>query len=280
MGMAKGRSVGLALGAGGARGLAHIPVLEAFDELGISPCRIAGSSIGAVIGAAYASGLSGRDIRGHTLDALGDPARVVAKLMELRPRRFRDVSARGVLSLAQFDAERVLDLFLPKQVAHSFADLSIPLSVVTTDFYGCCELEFTSGPLRKAVAASIALPALFKPVTLHGRILVDGGMVNPLPVDKLSGADIIVAVDVVGGPEPRGGRQYPSPRDSLFGATQILMQSIIAEKLRHERADILLRPDINLFRVLDFLKARAILKAADPVREKIKRRLDRLLSAG
>ena len=279
MAIVEGRRIGLALGGGGARGLAHIPVLEALDELGVKPCRIAGTSIGAVIGAAYASGLSGLEIRAHTLDALGEPTRVLAKLMELRPRLFKGMFARGALGAIQFDAERVVGLFVPEKVAQDFAALSIPLSVIATDFYGWRECEIVSGPLRTAVAASISLPTIFKPVLFEGRILVDGSLVNPLPADKLTEADIVVAVDVVGGPEPGAGRDIPSPMDAIFGATQILLQSIIAEKLRSDRPDVLLRPNINEFRVLDFLKARKIFKAADPIKDELKRKLEPLLTS-
>jgi NTE family protein len=278
MGTVEERRIGLALGGGGARGLAHIPVIEALDELGVRACHVAGTSIGAMVGAAYASGLSGAEIRAHTLKVLGEPAQVLAKLMELRPRGLKQWFARGALSSVQFDARRVIGPFMPEGLADDFAGLAVPLSIIATDFYGWSECEITSGPLRTAIAASIALPAIFKPVVFEGRVLVDGGLVNPLPADKLAGCDIVVAVDVVGAPEPRDGRAIPSPIDAVFGATQILMQSIIAAKLRHDTPDILLRPPINAFRVLDFLKARAILKAADPIKEQLKRELEPLLN--
>jgi len=271
--------VGLALGGGGARGLAHIPVLEALDELGVRPERIAGTSIGAIFGAAYASGMTGAEIRAHTLDVLGQPARVLRKLMELLPRGFREMFTRSALMPAQFDAGRVIDLFLPAGVKQDFCELEIPLSIVATDFYGWHEAELTTGPLRQAIAASIALPVIFRPVTMGGRVLIDGGIVNPLPVDKLAGSKLVIAVDVVGGPEKRAKRETPSATEAIFGASQILMQAIITEKLRHDKADILLRPAINQFRVLDFLKARAILEAAGPVKEELKIRLDQVLSA-
>lgn len=270
-------SIGLALGAGGARGIAHISVLEALDELGLKPQRISGTSIGAIIGAGYASGLSGHEVRSFTLEVLGDGGRVLAKLMQLRPRRFREWFARGVLNAVQLDAERIVELFVPETLAQDFGDLSTPLSIIVTDFYGWSECEMTEGPLRPAIAASIAFPPLFQPVIYEGRVMVDGGMVNPLPVDRLSGCDIVIAVDVVSGPAPRGGRDIPTPMNAIFGAAQILMQSIISEKLRFDQPDILLRPDVNEFRVLDFLKADAILKAADPTKEKLKRCLAHIL---
>lgn len=271
--------LGLALGGGGARGLAHIPALEALDELGIRPARIAGTSIGAIFGAAYAAGMSGAEIREHTVEVLGDAAGVVRKLMELRPRRFREVFRRGALMPTQFDASRIIDLFLPKQIDVDFSTLTVPLSIIATDFYSWRECELTQGPLRPAIAASIALPAVFRPVQINGRVMVDGGVVNPLPVDKLGGCSFIVAIDVVGGPAPRDGREFPTAAEAIFGASQILMQSIITEKLRHDKTNILLRPEINQFRVLDFLKVRAVLKAAEPIKDELKFRLESELNA-
>jgi NTE family protein len=270
--------LGLALGGGGARGLAHIPALEALDELGVRPARIAGTSIGAIFGAAYASGMSGAEIRAYTLDALSDPGRVVRKLMELRPRRFREVFRRGALTPTQFDAFRIVDLFLPGKVGADFSSLSIPLSVIATDFYSWRECELTEGPLRPAIAASIALPAIFRPVQINGRVMIDGGAVNPLPADRLADCAFIVAVDVVGGPAPRGGQEYPTALEAIFGTSQILMRSIVAAKLRHERVDILLRPEISQYRVLDFLKVRSVLKAADPIKDELKFCLESVLN--
>lgn len=269
--------IGLALGGGGARGLAHIPALEALDELGLKPACIAGTSIGAIIGAAYASGLSGADIRAHALAALADQGKVFARLMQLRPKTLRELFDRQSWGGLRLDPERILALFLPGAVARDFAELATPLTIVATDYYGWHEQDIVDGDLHKAIAASIALPMLFRPVRLNGRVMMDGGLVNPLPADKVTDADLVIAIDVVGGPEPRGGRDMPGAADAIFGATQILMQTIISERLRHDRPDILIRPDINRFRILDFLKVRAILKAAEPVKDELKRRIGRIV---
>lgn len=270
--------IGLALGGGGARGLAHVPVLEAFDDLGITPHAIAGTSIGALIGAAYAGGMSGDDIRDYTEKTLSDRNAVLARLWQLRPKRFADIFGGG--GVMQFDAQRVLEVFVGDAIPQTFEELRIPLAVLATDFYGCREVDLRSGPLHSAVAASIAIPALFKPVTIQDRIMIDGGVVNPLPFDALPQAcDIVVAVDVVGSPAPRGKTPHPSASDSLFGATQILMQSVVAEKLKSRHPDILVRPDIEAFRVLDFLKARKIMDVAQPIRETVKRQIEKSIRA-
>ena len=154
--------IGLALGGGGARGMAHIPVLQAFDDLGIKPAALAGTSIGALLGAGYASGMSGQDLYDYTLELFANRADVIGHIWKVRPKNFAEIF--GDRGLVRFDAERVVDLFIPDMVAETFGELLIPLSVVAGDFYGWTEADITAGPLRKAVAASIALPVIFKPV--------------------------------------------------------------------------------------------------------------------
>lgn len=269
--------IGLALGGGGARGLAHIPILEAFDELGLLPDAIAGTSIGSILGAGYAGGLSGSDIRGIAVETFRKRTEALGKMWKLRPRRFADLFAGG--GLAQFDATRVLEVFAGPAIPRDFESLRIPLSVVATDFYDCSQIIIRSGDLHRAVAASIAIPVLFKPVAFEDRVLIDGGVVNPLPFDALpEGLDVVVAVDVIGSPMKRDGRSIPSASDSIFGATQILMQTITSEKLKTRRPDILIKPAINHFRVLNFLKAQEILSVSEPVKDELKRALDGALS--
>jgi NTE family protein len=151
--------------------------------------------------------------------------------------------------------------------------------VVVTDFYGWSEMVLEEGDLLPALAATAALPAVFRPVRVNGRVMVDGGVTNPLPFDQLDeDVDLVIAVDVIGGPIDRHGRT-PGPTETVFGSTQLFMQSIMAQKLRHPRApDILIRPPAN-GRVLDFLKASRIIEAAEPVREQVKRRVDEAIGA-
>lgn len=273
--------IGLALGGGGARGIAHIPVLEALDELGIKPAIIAGTSIGAIMGAHYAAGMSGRDIRHHTLDVMKNAGSVVNRLWSLRDRGLRQLLSGGGLLGLHINPEHVLELFMPDVLPASFGELSTPLTLVATDFYAMDEVVLDDGPLKPAIAASIAIPALFEPVLLRERVLVDGGLVNPLPYDLVRPAcDLIVAVDVVGGPEPGQSTHKPKAMQAIIGSTQILMKSILDAKLNHGRQpDLLVEPDINQFRVLDFLKSADILAANAHLKDRIKRRLAALLDA-
>ncbi|WP_275789213.1 patatin-like phospholipase family protein [Pararhizobium gei] len=271
-------TVAIAFGGGGARGLAHIHVIEALDELGIRPVAIAGSSIGAIMGAAMASGLSGADIREHTLSTVGRRKEIFNRLWRLRPASFRQAVASG-FRVGQFNLERILPAFLPEAIATDFSALQIPLKVLVTDYYGQAEHVCESGDLHAALAASAAIPAMFMPVRIDGRVMIDGGIYNPLPFDHLAGlADIVVAVDVVGGPDG-DGETMPSRIDSLFGASQLMMQSIIAMKMKAHPPDILLRPEVNRYRVMDFLKAQDVLAATSAVKDQFKMALEQAIAA-
>jgi len=269
-------SLGLALGGGGARGIAHVHALAALDDLGIRPSAIVGCSIGALIGSAAAAGLTGAEIEDEILAALGRPADVWGKVWKLRPRSLADIAG----GLPLFDPEAAIREFLPERIPDDFADLPIPFSTVAADYYGAAEVEIGAGSLRRAVAASIALPALFRPVEIGGLTLIDGGVVNPLPFDKLpEDVGMIVAVDVVGMPVRSDKGRPPGAREALFGSSQILMQSLISEKLKSRRPDVLVRPPIDGIGVLDFIKAKDILAATACVREEVKAAVGRRLDA-
>ena len=273
-----GPTVAVAFGGGGARGLAHIHVIEVLDELGIRPVLISGASIGAIMGAAMAAGMSGRDIREHTMAAVGHPSRIMNRLWSLRPTRFADVVTGG-LRVGQFNLERILQAFLPATLPGTFEELPIPLKVIASDYYAQCECVRDSGPLLPAVAASAALPAVFRPVLIDGRVLIDGGLWNPVPFDHLAGkADITIGIDVICRP-PAGTAELPNSIDSLYGATQLTMRSIVTLKLEKGAPDIFLQPDVGRFRVLDFVKAEEVLAASAGIRDELKRALEARLSA-
>ncbi|KQV34098.1 Patatin [Rhizobium sp. Root73] len=271
-------TVAIAFGGGGARGLAHIHVIETLNELGIRPVAIAGSSIGAIMGAGMAAGLTGADIRDHTLATVGRRKEIVNRLWSLRPSSFTQAVAGG-FRFGQFNLERILPAFLPEAIPKDFGELGIPLQIAVTDYYGQAEHVCQSGDLHQALAASAAIPAMFMPVRINGRVMIDGGIYNPVPFDHLMGrADIVIGVDVVGGPDG-DGETMPSRIDSLFGASQLMMQSIIAMKVKAHPPHILLRPEVNRFRVMDFLKAQEVLTATVAVKDQLKTALDAAFSA-
>jgi NTE family protein len=269
---------GIAFGGGGARGLAHIHVIEALDELGISPVAIAGSSIGAIMGAGMAAGIAGKDIREHTHFILTHRAEVASRMWRARPGTFAEMMEGG-FRVSQFNIERILNAFLPEAVPDTFAELKIPLKVTATDFFGHKLAVISEGELHSALAASAAIPAVFRPVTRDGRMLIDGGIYNPVPFDLIEhDADIIIAIDVVGAPSD-AERKHPTTVDLMFGATQLMMQSIITNKLRQCRPDILIRPPVSRFRVLDFMKVDAVMAETASVKDEVKRAIETAVEA-
>jgi NTE family protein len=269
------RRVGLALGGGSARGFAHVPVLEALDELGIRPDVIAGTSMGAVIGSAYAAGMTGAEIGAYIVDLFRTRADVFVRLWQLRPRRFNEVA----FGFGQLNLERALSIFMPADMPENFGGLAIPLRVVATDYYSGGPAMLDSGPLFPAVAASAAIPMLFRPVTIDGRVMIDGGICDPLPFDQLHDCDIVIAVDVLGGISGEPGRT-PGAFESIFAAAQLFQRSLLEEKLKGPRPpDILIRPPTTSFKMLDFTKAGAIMAACAPAKEELKRKLARALEA-
>ncbi len=262
-------TIAIAFGGGGARGLAHIHVIRALDELGLKPRLIAGSSIGAIVGAGYAAGMSGRDIEDYARSTLGNRTEVMTRIWKSRPGTLGELMSAG-FRVTQFDIERILRSFLPPVLPATFAELRVPLLVAGTDFYGNCVEVFDDGDLISAVAASAALPAVFKPVRRGGRLYVDGGLADPVPFDLLHGkADIVIGVDVVG--EPQDGGRRPSTIDLMYGATQLMMRSIVDAKAQLFPPDVLLRPPVSGYRVLDFLRIEQLMSDTSGTKEEAKR---------
>lgn len=192
--------VALVLGSGGARGYAHLGAVRVLRERGFEIVSVAGTSMGALVGglvavgrdedfAQWASGLSQRDVF-----RLLDPV----------------LSAGGV-----FRAERVLDTVGEMLGEVHIEDLPVPYTAVATDLHTRREVWFQRGPLREAIRASIALPGAITPVTINGRLLADGGMVNPVPVEptRASDADLTVAVSLLGSRSP-DARESPAKETS------------------------------------------------------------------
>jgi len=240
--------VGLALGSGGARGLAQIAFLEVLDQLLVKTSAIAGSSMGAVIGALYAGGMSGSRLRD-----------LVTGITLRDVPRFLDASSFGEsLGIKGRKFEEWLRETLPVK---RFEDLPIPLRVVATDYWKGEEAVFSSGDIAQAVRASISIPGLFQPYELGGRVFVDGGVVNPVPFEQLEGlADFIIAIDV-SGEQAAGGAELkvPGPVETILGAFSIMGKVIMRERAKDERIAIYHRPPLNGCKVADFLKAGEIL---------------------
>ena len=151
------KTFALALGGGGARGLAHIAVIEALDEMGMRPTAIAGTSIGAMIGAAYAAGMRGKDIRHHVIAFAHDWSQTRRRLMTARAGNFGDLLSGRLSQATQIDPDKFCEQFMPAQVPDDFSQLAIPFIAMATDLHRRSELAIASGPLRQPLAASIAI---------------------------------------------------------------------------------------------------------------------------
>jgi len=264
-------SVCVALGSGGANGLAHIPMLEVFDELGIVPKMIAGSSIGAIVGALYASGLSGAELRQLTTKFASEDRQIIRTLIQgsaglsLTDLIRIDLDDGGLL-----DSSGFLDFLQEKLQVSTFEELDVPLKLVAADYWKREQVVLDKGPLIPAIKASMAVPGLFAPVALNDRLLVDGGTVNPLPFDLIHGeCDLTVAVDVSGGTTGTEGEK-PDVLDALFNTFEIMQQAITAEKMQYRKPDIHIRPQTSDIRLLHFHKAEQIFSQSAPAAEELR----------
>jgi len=180
MGIQTKKRIGIVLSSGSARGLAHIGVLRTLDKEGIKIDCIAGSSMGALVGSAYAAGVS--------MDKLEE----VALTLEWKEKIDFTVPKTGLIAGRQIE-EYIRELIGGK----SFSKLKKKLFVVATRLDGGKEVVFSSGDVARAVHASIAIPAIFSPVKIGKYEYIDGGVINPIPIDVLKGkADVIIAVDL------------------------------------------------------------------------------------
>lgn len=264
--------IGVALGGGSARGLVHISYIEALDELGLKPAMIAGTSIGALIGAGWAAGLSGADIRQHALKVLGSMRSITSRVW-FNPHN--GVARAGMKGLSlQFDANQLVESFLPKSVPETFRELRFPLRIVASDFNAWHQVVYDRGHVRPAIAGSIAVPSFFKPVHYRNRVLVDGGVTDPLPLDVASpDTDILIGIDVNGEPNVAGRARAPSTIDMLMGSAQIMMHQLTAQTMAAYPPDIYARPLIGHFGAYEFWKVREILAVGDAEKDRFKRQV-------
>ena len=269
------KTVALALGGGGARSLAQIAVLEALDEMGVKPVALAGASFGAVIAAAYACGMRGKDMRRTVIALAHDQGETWRRLLAARAVGWSEWLASPLSNPLLLDPEKLCAEFLPPDLPEDFSSLKIPLTIVATDLHARSEASLSSGPLKAAIAASIAIPGLMRPVLIGDRVLVDGAATNPLPFDVLRGkADIVIAVDASVGPLVPGS--VPDPWEALFATMHVVAHGIVTQKLRAGGPDLLLRPNASPFRLFDFFRASAIVRAAEPVKAELRERLKAL----
>ena len=255
-------------------------MLEALEEMGLEPAIIAGTSIGAIIGAGAAAGLSARYMRAHVEEVLTERYALVRQLFSARPRPIDRLFNLFPMRSALLDAETLLELLLPTRLPATLEALPVPLKVVATDFYAQEAVVLAAGSLKRAVAASIALPVIFSPVVIDSRALIDGGLVDPLPFELVAeGTDLTIAVDVSGAaPQPKD-TAGPRALEALLSASQIMERSIVRQKLRANRPDILVDTSSTGVGVLEFHRFREIMAAAAPAKDALKRQLERILGS-
>jgi len=179
------RKVGLALSGGGARGLAHIGVIKVLERENVPIDLLAGTSMGGIVAALYATGLSAREMQ-EVARRISSPRQLLTLVDRSLPRRGLLQGRKVVEYLAQWLGELTFD------------QLKIPLALVAADLNACQKVVLQEGSVLDAVRATIALPGLLAPLEREGQLLVDGGLMDNLPVDivRQMGADVVIAVDI------------------------------------------------------------------------------------
>lgn len=237
-------AIGVALGGGFARGIAHIGVLKVLEEEGIPVRMIAGTSVGAIMGAAYCSGL--------TIEELKEVAHKV---------RFNNF-ARWTLSRYGFaTTDRMISFLARTLKVQTFEELRIPLGVVATDFNTGKGVVFTSGPIVDPVRASCAYPGMFLPVEISGRWLVDGMLSHPIPTRPLRemGAERVLAVHLKG-----QWSKTSAPRHffDVIGQSFAIAQNMTSSLWRNA-ADVVIEPDVAGFDYDDFKRADELIRVGE-----------------
>lgn len=265
--------VAVALGTGGARGLAHIGAIEAIEAAGYDIVAVSGSSIGALIGGIYAAG---------KLDVYRDWVTALQKVDVLKLVDWT-LSGAGLIK-----GERIIDVLRELIGEVEIAELPIVFTAVATDLDREREVWLTRGPLFDAIRASIAIPTIFRPHPVHGHRLVDGGLMNPLPMTPLlqSPSDYTVAVNVNGAPEtlsvpspplhPKshkglhnkiaayvkrtianhaGGQSEPGWMDTLTQSLDLMQQNLTGFRLAADRPDLVIEVPRNACAVYEFYRA-------------------------
>lgn len=259
------RSLGLALGGGSARGLAHIGVLKVLEDVGLTPAAIAGTSIGSIVGAFAAAGYSVAEIEQIAVEL---DVRDMVSFADLHPGRS-----------ALINGEKV-EAWLREWLPATFEELKLPFACVSVDLQDGTAMRHVAGDLIKAVRASCSIPGVFSPVLLGGHVLADGGVLEPVPVPTLHAmhaSDVVVAVTVgrLGtlrpgfgfGDRERSGvwrllgsisdaeerEREPNQLRTMSVALQVMQREL--ERPALEMADVVIAPDVSEYDGHEFLEA-------------------------
>ena len=239
------RKIGLALGGGGARGLAHLGVHQRLTELGIPIHCVAGTSIGAIAGALIAAG---------TVD------RALAWCAEPDWKKFPKLMFETRLTAKAISSGRQIERLLADLIeAKRFDDLKMPFASVATDLNTGERVVLGEGDLLSAVRASMSIPGVFLPVERDGRVLVDGQLVDPIPVSacRALGAEVVIAVDINPPNPPENAKPLSKFNiiDILAGTLTVLNCELTRRVLAEDAPDVLIRPAVGDVMALDFRRA-------------------------
>jgi len=259
--------LGLALSGGGARGLTHIGVLKALETSGLQPDYLAGTSMGGVIAAAYASGMSPGE-----MEHIANEHSAARKLLRMADPA---ITINGL-----FQGGRLLDFFEQYLNGSTFDDMRIPLTLVAVDLNSGQEVHLREGSVTEALRATVSIPGLLAPVERDGQRLVDGGLLNNLPVDVVRemGADVVLAVDVSPPTETFSYKQAFENKRFLSGSLggliavlgdsiNILIRQQRKTKLIQSPPDILLSPTISpdVNAITDYHKAGPLISLGEEI---------------
>jgi NTE family protein len=282
------KKIGLTLGGGGARGICHIEFIKVLDNMNLKPSVISGTSIGAIIGAFYASGLTGKEIN-DILDKIDisnkkiDKDNSASKTEGSKIEKFVDDKITDIKEYyKKFEnIHKMIDISFFKNTSFiygkgvekffndnlpvkTFEELEIPLKIVATDYWEQKQVIFDSGDLIHAIRASMSIPAVFEPVINDDMVLIDGGITNNLPYDIIQDeCDITVAIDVSGNVSIPNKVKAPNLFDNIMNSFTILQDSILKYQMKIKTPDIYIKPELIDVGILDFHKANLILKSVE-----------------
>lgn len=260
------KKIGLALGGGGAKGFAHIGVLKVFDEIKVRPDVVSGCSMGAIIGALYCLGYTGKQIEKKANEIT--IKKILKMLMNRKAKNNRIEEALN-------------ELFENR----NFEDLRTPLYVNAVDIDTGEEIIFDKGNIAKAVRASISLPFMFRPAIINGRALVDGGVRNNVPIEILKDKRMnkIIAVDVNSFPVKRSiiesvdqnkiGRKPPALMNSLTRSLSIIQSNKHIINFYGKKSNLVIKPEVEKYTLMDFTKKKIIIKIGEEEARKNKRKI-------
>lgn len=265
--------IGLALGGGGARGLSHIHALHAFEDVGVRPSFLAGTSIGAMMAVFYAAQYSAQAIETFCFKLVQERYKILTRFFSSDYVPSTAKEQNEGFRFAEINIEKLISVILPDDFPKTFETLNMPVRLVATDYYQQTQFVFEKGDLIPALAASCAVPGIFKPVKVNGHVYVDGTAVNPVPFDVIApDVDLIVGVNITGTSKGETGVR-PSKIDVLTSLSHIMQQSIILAKADKHKPDVLVRADVSGIKIYDFIKIQDVLRQSASLRARLRQEL-------